>query len=131
MSNMSDYLELKVLDHTLGTTSYTAPTVYLALYTSMPTDSSAGTEVASGRGYARQAVAFSAASSGSAANSAVETFGPNTTTNWGTVTGAALVDSGTIGAGNVLYYKAFSSSRAVVVGDKIEFAAGSITVSID
>jgi len=45
----SDYLEGKVLDHLLGRTTYTAPaTVYVALYTSAPTDSGGGTEVSGG-----------------------------------------------------------------------------------
>ena len=39
MAEMSNYLEEKLLDHTLGTSAYTTPsTVYLALHTAVPTD---------------------------------------------------------------------------------------------
>ena len=64
----SNYLENKLIDHSLGTTTFTKPTtVYAALYTVAPSDSSAGTEVTGGS-YARQAITFSAASSGSTSN---------------------------------------------------------------
>ena len=66
--NLSDYLEVKLLDHFLGTTTYTKPaTVYLALYTAAPTDSTAGTEV-SGGSYARKVATFNGAASGSTTN---------------------------------------------------------------
>jgi hypothetical protein len=39
MSQMTDYLEKKLLDHTLGKAAYTMPTtVYLALFTADPGD---------------------------------------------------------------------------------------------
>ena len=64
MSAASDYLENKVLDHTLATTAYTAPSaVYVGLYTSSPGDDDSGTEV-SGGSYARQAGSFASASGG-------------------------------------------------------------------
>ena len=45
----TDYLENKLLAHTFSNTAYTSPsTVYVALYTVAPTDSSAGTEVTGG-----------------------------------------------------------------------------------
>ena len=44
MSGMSDYLENKVLDHVLGTTSYTMPaTVYIGLSTASFIDDNSGT----------------------------------------------------------------------------------------
>ena len=53
MSEMSNYLENALVNAVLRNTSYTSPaTVYLALYTSDPTDADAGTEV-SGTSYAR------------------------------------------------------------------------------
>lgn len=44
----SDYLENKLLDHQLGKTSYTMPTVYVGLFTAAPSDSGGGTEVSGG-----------------------------------------------------------------------------------
>ena len=55
---VSDYLENALLNHVFRGVAYTAPTaIYLALYTSDPTDANTGTEVSSG-GYARQQVTF-------------------------------------------------------------------------
>jgi len=74
MSAMSDYLENAFLDHFLGTSSTSAPAaVYVGLHTADPTDAGTGTEV-SGNGYARQSMAFGAASSGTASNSAAVEF---------------------------------------------------------
>ena len=130
MSDASDYLENAVLDHTLGTTPYTQPTAYIALYTVAPTDSTAGTEVSAGLGYTRQAVTFGAASGGTASNSAQITIGPNTTTNWGDIVGVALVDSSTIGAGNILFYTAISAVN-ITIGDRFFQNIGDLTVSLD
>ena len=69
MSAMSDYLEDAFLDHFLGTSSTSAPAaVYIGLHTADPTDAGTGAEV-SGNGYARQAMAFGASSTGTALNS--------------------------------------------------------------
>lgn len=101
----SDYLESKVLDHLLGRTTYTAPaTVYVALYTTAPTDAGGGTEV-SGGGYARKAVTndatnWPAASGGSKANGTAIAF-PEATANWGTVVAWGLFDASS--DGNLLY----------------------------
>ena len=45
MAAMSDYLERKLLDHTLGTAAYTHPSqAYLALHTADPTAACRGLE---------------------------------------------------------------------------------------
>jgi hypothetical protein len=84
MSAMSDYLELKVLDHVLGTTAYTMPTtVYVGLSTGSFADDNSGTELTGGS-YARQSIAFDAAASGTTDNTAAVDF-PVATASWGTV----------------------------------------------
>ena len=64
MSDFSDYLENALLDHTLlGGGALAQPAnIYIALYTTDPTDADAGTEV-SGGSYAREIITFSAAGS--------------------------------------------------------------------
>ena len=58
MSAMSDYLELKVLDHVLGTTSYTMPSaVYLGLSTGSFGDDNSGTELTCNN-YSRKVIIF-------------------------------------------------------------------------
>lgn len=71
---MSDYLANELLDHSLGTGAYTAPTqVYVALFSTVLTKAGTGTEL-SGNGYARVAVDFGAAASRVASNSAEVLF---------------------------------------------------------
>lgn len=131
MANLSDYLENALINHISNNAVYTAPaTLYVALYTTAPTDSTAGVEVLSGRGYARQTVTLAAASGGATSNTNTISFGPNTAANWGTVVAAAVVDSGTIGAGNILLHNTLNASRAAIIGDRIEFAPGALTFSL-
>lgn len=128
MAEISNYLENKLLDHVLRNTSYTSPTtVYVGLYTSDPTDAGSGTEV-SGGSYARQAVSFAAASSGSSASSSVVEF-PQATANWGTVAYVGLLDAVT--SGNLLFHSALTTSKVVETGDVLRFNSGSITVALD
>ena len=123
--------ENELLDHILGTSSLTMPTViHAALYiSSAPTDSANGTEL-SGNGYARSAdIAFGAASSGSANNSAVVDIGPNTTSDWGTVIGMALHDHATT-VNQLMWDDGFSVAFAV--GDTARFPATTgIVVTLD
>ena len=99
----SDYLENKLIDHSLGTTTFTKPTtVYAALYTVAPSDSSAGTEVTGGS-YARKTVTFGAASSGSASNNANVDFDGMPSC---TVVAVAILNDPT--AGNLLYWGTLS-----------------------
>jgi hypothetical protein len=74
MSEMSNYLEDALINVTLRNTAYTTPTtVYLALYTTDPTDADTGTEV-SGGSYARQAITMGAPSNGVSVSSADISF---------------------------------------------------------
>lgn len=128
----SDYLENKILDHVLGTAAYTAPTPYLALFTSDPGETGNLSGEVSGGGYARVAISgkMSAASGGTSSNSSALTF-PTATADWGTITHAAIVDSGTVGAGNVLYYMALTTTKTILNGDTAQFAAGALSISED
>jgi hypothetical protein len=126
--SISNFLENKLLDHSLGGTAYTQPsTIYVALYTSDPTDADSGTEVTGGS-YARQSVAFAAASGGSKASNATVTF-PTATANWGTVTHIGLRDAST--AGNLLWSGALSSSASVTTGTTFSIASGALTCTLD
>jgi len=126
--SVSDYYENKILDHMLRAQAFTPPaTVYVALYTTAPTDAGGGTEV-SGGSYARQAVTFSAASDGSITNSADITF-PQATADWGTIVAVGLFDAST--AGNLLWYGNLTTSKTVNSGDIFKISAGNLTVSLD
>ena len=122
----SNYLELKVLDHFLGTSSTSAPSaVYLSLHTSSPGEDD-GNEI-SGNGYSRQAITFAAASSGSAASNSVEEFTASGGA-FGTITHFGSHDAST--AGNLLYYGALTGGgKTIADGDTLRFASGAITIT--
>jgi len=127
MAEMSNYLENALINGTLRATSYTAPTtVYVALYTSDPTDADTGTEV-SGTNYARQAVTFGSPSNGVTTNSAAVEF-PQAGGSWGTVSYIGLRDAST--AGNLLYHTALDAAKTISTGDVFRIATGSLSVTL-
>jgi hypothetical protein len=141
MSAASDYLEDKVLDHVLGkgTRNFTSPSeLHVALFTgtasAVKANLEAGTltdEVGNANSYARTAATFGAASSGSASNSASIEFPAAQGGNWGTVTCAAVMDSATYGAGNVLFYGELAVSKTVTDGDTFRIDTNQLTISLD
>ena len=124
--NLSNYLENKLLDHFLGTTSYTMPTpVYVGLYTVAPSDSTAGTEV-SGGSYARQTATFSAASGGATSNDANIDF-----TNMPSATVVAIGISDALSGGNLLVWGTLTANKSLDAGDTLRIATGDLDISID
>lgn len=127
MAEMSNYLENALINVTLRNTAYTSPTtVYLALYTSDPTDADSGTEV-SGGSYARQSITFGAPSNGVSTNSAAIEF-PQCTSSWGTVTHVGIRDALT--TGNLLYHTPLDVSKVIATGDIFKIAIGSLSVTL-
>ncbi len=127
MSQMSDYLENALINSTLRGTTYTAPTtVYVALYTTSPTDADTGTEV-SGGSYARQSVTFGAPSNGATANSGAVTF-PTATASWGTIGWIGIRDAAA--AGNLLYWAPLTASKTIGAGDIFTISANNLTVTL-
>ena len=127
MAEMSNYLENALINGTVRGTTYTAPsTVYVALYTSDPTDADTGTEV-SGGSYSRQSVTFAAPSNGLCASNADVTF-PQATANWGTVGWIGLRDAST--GGNLLYHTPLDAAKTIETGDIFKIASGNLTVQL-
>lgn len=124
---MSNYLENALINVTLRATSYTAPTtVYVALYTTDPTDADTGTEVTGGS-YARTSVTFAAPSNGVTTNSADVTF-PTCTLAWGTVTHIGIRDALT--SGNLLYHTPLDASKTIDLGDIFKITTGNLSVTL-
>jgi hypothetical protein len=155
-ANMSDFMENKLIDFlfraaaltgisTATAAAATGPaTLYIALFTTTPTDSTGGTEV-SGGSYARVSVtsaltawagtqsagstSASSGTSGTTSNNNAITF-PAPTANWGTVTGFGILDA--TSAGNLLFWAALTTSKTVNNGDAApSFAAAALTVQLD
>tara|TARA_R110000803_G_scaffold27557_2_gene64377 strand:- start:138 stop:524 length:387 start_codon:yes stop_codon:yes gene_type:complete len=128
MSAMSDYLELKFLDHFTGRASTTAPSaVYLGLAVGSIADNAGGTEL-SGSNYSRKAITFAVASGGAISSNASVEFDP-ATGSWGTVAYWGIWDAST--SGNLLFHGAFTASKAIATGDILKVASGSLTISAD
>ena len=121
--SISNYAELKILDHTTGRAAWTAPTtVYLKLHTDDPGEegtSNAATETS------RKSVSWDAAASGSIGSSATVEWTNVSTTE--TYSHWSLWDAST--AGNCLWTGALSSSAAVTAGDTFQIT--SLTLSLD
>jgi len=134
MSAASNYLENKVLDHVLTATSYSAPSVrYLGLFKNVSGNAAANleagtiTDEVSGGSYARKAVTFAAASSGTSATNATVTF-DTATADWGSITHVAVMDALT--SGNVLFYGAVTTPKTIENGDTFQVSSGNLTISL-
>ena len=125
---MSDYLELKFLDHFTGTASTSAPSaVYLGLATGSIGDDASGSEL-TGNNYSRKAITFASASSGSIASNANVEFDP-ATGSWGDVSHWGIFDASS--SGNLLFHGSFTSEKTIASGDILKVASGSLTISAD
>ena len=123
----TDYLENKLVAHTFSNTAFTSPSsVFVALYTVAPTDSTTGTEV-SGGGYARQSASFT--TTGNAATNASAIEYPTATGNYGTVVAVAILDAST--SGNMLAYATLSASKTISTGDVFRIPAGDLDITLD
>ena len=123
--NLPNTIENQLLDALVGTTPYTVTTpIKLALMTANGDDGTPGTEVTGGS-YARQTIAFDAASSGSISNNAVINF---TGMPAATVVGIEIYDSA--GTPKRLAYGALTASKTTASGDTLQFAASAITLSL-
>jgi hypothetical protein len=124
--NLSDYLENKLLDHFLGTTSYTMPsTIYVALYTVAPNDAGGGTEVTGGS-YARQTATFDAAASGATQNDSDIDF-----VDMPACTVVAIGIHDALTSGNLLVHGTLTANKSLDAGDTLRIATGDLDISIN
>lgn len=138
MSGKSQYIENALLNWLKGTTFPTAPaTVYVALFTTAPTnDAGASAVEVTGGSYARASITtttgFSAISGAPAAAAQISNGGTVTfatpTANWGTIVAVGIYDALTVG--NLLYWNSVAS-QVVNSGVVTSFAASALVISDD
>lgn len=127
MSALSDYAENKVLDVLGANATFTAPSaVYLGLSTGSFNDDGSGTEI-SGNNYARVAVSFGSAASGTMSNDAAIEFAAATGSGFGTVSHWGLFDAAS--SGNLLVHGSFSASKTIASGDVLKIAVGDLDIT--
>jgi len=128
MSQMSDYLELQLGNLLFRTqTAWKPAAIYIALFTTAPTDAGGGTEV-SGGNYSRAQVTQADAqwnaptTTGLFSNVNDITF-PAPNANWGTIVAFGIFDAS--GGGNLLIWGNLTTSKTVNNGDPApKFAGG-------
>lgn len=131
MGSFSDYLEDKLLDHTVGKASFTMPSVWIALSTADPLDDGSGMAEPGAGSYARKSTAagdWNSASGGAIDNANDITF-VEATASWGTITHFALFDALTVG--NMLAHGTLGTPKAIGSGDTAKFAAGDLDITLD
>ncbi len=129
--NISNYLESAILNAVFRNTPYSSPAkVYVALYTSDPTENDTGTEV-SGHAYERLEVTFSAPVQGANAatiENASELGFPVASGEWGTISHVGIRDAAE--AGNLLYYGSLDTPRTIQENDRLKFLAGELKIGL-
>lgn len=145
MTAFTDWFENKLIDQLFRGQAYSFPaTLYIALFTTTPTDSTGGTEV-SGGNYARVAVTSSMANwsgtqsqgsttastgtNGTTYNNGAITF-PTPSASWGTINGVGIFDASS--SGNLLMYSALTTPKTVNNGDAApQFQAYALSFQVD
>lgn len=129
----SDYLEKALLHHVFGGAAYTRPAgLWVALYTTMASDTGPGSEPPTAGGYARQPVTFVDTSDqpdGSSAmyNPSIIVF-PAASAPWGTVTWAGIHDA--VSGGNMLAQGPLAAAKPVDIGDAVQFPAHQLMIGL-
>lgn len=128
MGSLSNFAEDTILDRVCNGGTYSpGSSVYLALSTTDPGDSSSKYTEPVGNGYARKAITFGAASSRVITGTGTVTFDQATGT-WGTITNWAIFDA--LSGGNLLAEGAFGTSKEIVNGNTPSIDATEINVTI-
>jgi hypothetical protein len=141
MTQMSDYLENKLIDHIWRGTAFTQPTNhFIRLYTAAPGETGGGTEVSGGSyaaiNLARADANWANTAGGSAAvnsgtggltsNLSAITFAAPTA-NWGVITHMSDCDAAT---GNLIVYGPLTTSKTVNNGDPApSFPIAALTIT--
>lgn len=128
MGSASDYLEVELLDHVLKVGAFAQPSsIYVALYTTAPTDAGGGVEV-SGGSYARKEFTdwVTASSRASTNNTDIEFV--TATGNWGTIVAVGIFDA--VSGGNLLFWDELTTPKLIETDDTAVIEAGEIDISM-
>ena len=135
--NLSNVAEKLILEHSVGKTAWTMPTIHVGLFTTLPSDSSIApyTGEVSGGSYAR--VVTSASTWDTASPSATVTTISNATAitftqataNWGTIVGVGLFSAST--AGDLIWWGPLTATKVVGTGETFQFGISALTLSLD
>jgi hypothetical protein len=140
-AGFTDYCVHSWLNLAFRNVAFSKPATYVALTTGTVADATliaAASEVANANAYARVLVniaggsvpKWTTATTGTLENADAITF-PTPTGSWGLVTGMFLVDSATLGAGNILGFDLSSiTDQTPQLGDTVTFAATALDLTL-
>lgn len=127
--SLSNWAEDKIIAHSVGKESWAFPSsVFLALYTTAPSDDIEGTEVSIvSTGYYKKKLSssFWGGSQGTLYNADETTFGP-ALSSWGSVEGLAVLDLSTIEDVSDGVYSAYNASTKVLTVTSPTLTAGAL-----
>lgn len=133
MAGFSDYLEDEVVNATLRGGNYQGGAVYVALYTSDPTDANSGNELVDSA-YVRQQAhntvvsdGWAAPSNGVTSNAKTITF-PAIVDTQVTITHFAIFDAQA--GGNMMYHAALTNPKTLDPADVLSFPVGSLQITL-
>ncbi len=131
----SDYLANAMLDHIFNSTTFTQPSIYIALCEAAISDSQTGSTIdeMDMTGYARESKDGTthwdtAVGDGVTANKTLIDFGSLTGISE-TLEAICICDNGSTGAGNLLIYDN-TISQAIGVGDSVQIPIGDFDISL-
>lgn len=135
MSEATDYLENKLVDHICGTTTYTKPTaIYIQLHTgTVPTSDIDGTLAIATNAIRKVTGTMAASASGVSTNAADISWSTGDVSGTETYTHYTIWDADTTPpavSGNCLMWSAFDAPVSVTSGDQFTIAAGNLSVSV-
>lgn len=144
MSNASNYLESGILNHIFRAGTFSKPTTWIALTSTVPGETDNGptiTEIphTAGNGYSRipvtgdnmwSQVFQDGGGSGAITNLQTISWSANAVTDWGWVSGVAILDNSGDAAGNMLFYAALPTPKLVSVPDTFSIPTGNATIRL-
>lgn len=122
----ANYFDKKLLDQLTGVAAFSWPTLFLGLFTADPTVAGLLTSEVSASGYARLSLAGimgAADATGFCVNTSLIAIGP-AAANWGTVNFLGIVDTATLGIGNMIWPGVPSQPRTITTGQTFQIPAG-------
>ena len=130
--SMTDFLEAKTLEHTLGIATYAMPTVYMILFTADPTEAGLLTsEVADLNSYARIPLAGKLVVNNGIATNIADLIFATATGAWGNITFCGIIDSAVHGAGTLLYSSSMTNDVVIEDTDDFNFKIGKYSIELD
>ncbi len=139
MSSLSNYFEEALLNHIFRNTTWSRPaTIYVALFTTSPSDDDSGVEVTTAGGtlYARQGIATGAGSAwdapivegggGYVCRNTADVVFPIAGANWGTIAAVGLYDGNT-GSDNLLHWSLLTPNVVINTNDQFKILAGNLS----